>query len=559
MTTSIEQLKHWMASKEDEHLEFKQAQGDHFDFEELVKYCVAMANEGGGRIVYGISDKQPRQVVGTHAFNDVGQTKASIMERLHLRIEAEVIAHPNGTVVAFHVPPRPVGTPIQYKGAYWMRRNESLVPMTPDMLRRIFAETGPDYSAEICPQATIDDLDPSAIAEFRKRWAANSKNPAILNLPTPQLLADAELVNTNGITYAALVLMGNHASLGRFLAQAEVIFEYRSSPGVGPANQRLNLREGFLLFYDKLWQTINLRNDTQHFQDGLFMKDIPTFSEGSVREAILNAVSHRDYRLAGSVFIRQYPRRIEIVSPGGFPAGITPQNIIERQAPRNRRIAEAFEKCDFVERSGQGANRMFEESIKQSKPLPDFTGTDDYQVALTLRGEIQDPAFLRFLEKVGEERLRTFGTNDFLVLDLVHREKPIPAEFQLALHQMADQGIIEIMGRGRGTRYMLARQFYRLAGKKGVYTRKRGLDRATNKALILKHVQDNRNDGTRFDELRQVLPSLSRNQIQTLIKELKVEGSVRKEGKTFGAKWYPLDRPASVASKPPLENGETQP
>ena len=66
---------------------------------------------------------------------------------------------------------------------------------------------------------------------------------------------------------------------------------------------------------DTLWDAVNLRNDLQHFQDGLFIWDVPTFNEIAVRETVLNAVSHRDYRLAGSVFVRQFPRRIEIVTP----------------------------------------------------------------------------------------------------------------------------------------------------------------------------------------------------------------------------------------------------
>ena len=82
-------------------------------------------------------------------------------------------------------------------------------------------------------------------------------------------------------------------------------------------------------------------------------------------EAVLNAVSRRDYRLAGSVFVRQYPRRLEIVSPGGFPTGITQENFLWRQAPRNCLIAEVFAKCGLVERSGQAVNLMFEESIRE--------------------------------------------------------------------------------------------------------------------------------------------------------------------------------------------------
>ena len=145
---------------------------------------------------------------------------------------------------------------------------------------------------------------------------------------------------------------------------------------ISPAQQRVELRQGFFSFYDELWNLINLRNDIQHFQSGLFVLDIPTFSERVVREAVLNAVSHRDYQLSGSVFIRQDPRRLVLESPGGFPVGITEHNILDRQLPRNRRIADIFAKCGLVERSGQGMNLMFELSIQESKPTPDFAGTD---------------------------------------------------------------------------------------------------------------------------------------------------------------------------------------
>lgn len=80
----------------------------------------------------------------------------------------------------------------------------------------------------------------------------------------------------------------------RHLAQAEIVFEYRSAETSGPAQQRLKFQRGFFAVYDDLWAAINLRNDVQHYQDGLFVLDIPTFDERSVREALLNAVSHRN-------------------------------------------------------------------------------------------------------------------------------------------------------------------------------------------------------------------------------------------------------------------------
>ncbi len=506
-----------------------------YEFENLVKYCAAFANEGGGRIVLGVTDKRPRKVVGSHAFKDLEWTKAGLIERLHLRIDVEVINHPDGSVLLFEVPSRPIGMPIQYKGAYWMRGGGELMPMTPDRLKQIFAEAGPDYSAVICTKATLFDLDPIAIKRFREMWRRKSGNEALDHVPDTQLLTDAELLVENGVTYAALILMGTREALGRHLAQSEVVFEYRSSEASVPYQQRKEYRQGFFVFNDELWNTINLRNDIQHYQDGLFIWDIPTFNEVAIREAILNAVSHRDYRLAGSVFIRQYPRKIEIVSPGGFPPGVTQETILWRQSPRNRRIAEVFGKCGLVERSGQGANRMFEVCIKESKPRPNFTGTDEYQVSVTLQGEVQDPLFLKFLEQVGKETLASFTTQDLLVLDWLHGEELVPQEFRDRLAILRDRGIVEVTGHGRGTRYILSRRLYGFIGKKGVYTRKRGLDRETNKALLMKHLE---NFGrASIKEFEEALPGLSRGQVHSLLRMLRGEGKIRRVGQKRGSSW----------------------
>ena len=537
---TLEQLDEILTSKEGEHLEFKEA-GKSFHFEKLVKYCAALANEGGGKVVLGVTDKRPRQVVGSKAFPQPERTRAGLMEQLHLRVDFSIIHHPNGRVLIFHVPTRPIGNPVKYKGVPWERSGDSLIPMSDDRLRAIFAESGHDFSADICPSATLDDLDPVAIEDFRDRWIKKSRNESLNTLSHEQLLSDAEALVDGGITYAALVLFGTRKAMGRHLAQAEVIFEYRSSDASGPAQERKEFRQGFFSFYDELWHLINLRNDTQHFQSGLFVLDVPTFSERVVREAVLNAVSHRDYQHGGSVFIRQYARRLTVESPGGFPLGITEVNILDRQLPRNRRIADIFAKCGLVERSGQGMNLMFELSIQESKQTPDFTGTDQYQVFLHLDGEVQDPRFLQFLEKVGQDTLELFSTADFLLLDCINRERKVPNHLKNRLQSLVEKGVTERYGRGRGVKYILSRRYYKMVGEEGVYTRKKGLDREANKTLLLGHIVENKAKGSRLKEFVQVLPFLSKDQVQKLVAELKKEGKIYKTGVTRGARWYPID------------------
>jgi ATP-dependent DNA helicase RecG len=164
-------------------------------------------------------------------------------------------------------------------------------------------------------------------------------------------------------------------------------------------------------------------------------------------------------------------------------------------------------------------------------------GQSRAEVRVTLHGQIQDPEFLRFLEEIGRERLAAFAIEDFLVLDLVHREQPVPDFLKPRLEPLLEQGVIKRIGRDRGVRYLLSRRFYRFLGQPGVDTRRR-LDRGTNKALLLKHIEDSGSAGATFGELQEVLPALSRDQVQTLLRELKRDGQIGVEGTTKAARWF---------------------
>lgn len=414
--------------------------------------------------------------------------------------------------------------------------------MSSQELRAIFEETGPDFSAQPCPGATLEDLEAESIALFRQRWARKANTPRTSTLSDEQTLRDAELlVDGDQVSYAALILFGKRQALTRWLAQAELVFEYRSSEAAGPAADREEYREGFFAWQDALWKKINLRNDRQSYQDDFFRMDLPTFDEVPVREALLNAVAHRDYRLGGSIFVRQFARRLEIVSPGGLPPGITPENIIDQQNPRNRRLAEALARCGLIERSGQGLNLMVESAVRQGKPLPSLAGTSAYEVRLMLEGRVRNPAFVRFMERLGEDKLRNFSTMDYLALECLQREKPLPDSLRERLPDLIAAGAVESVGRGRGTRYILSEALYASLGARGAHTRQRGLDRETNKALLLKHLAKDKTPGAPLAELRQVLPSLPESAVQDLLQELRKEGRLQLSGSRRWARWHLVD------------------
>lgn len=136
----MEQIDAWRkAESETENLEFKEAK-ERFGFADILSCCVAIANERGGILLLGISNKPPRPVVGTKAYPSVERLKKDILERLHFRVDVEAVAHPDGRVLVFHVPSRPTAHPYHLDGAYLMRCGESLVPMTADQLQQIFDE-----------------------------------------------------------------------------------------------------------------------------------------------------------------------------------------------------------------------------------------------------------------------------------------------------------------------------------------------------------------------------------------------------------------------------------
>ena len=546
--TPIERLEHLMVAIEGERIEFKEAKR-RYDFEELCQYASAIANEGGGHIVLGVTDEHPRQVVGSEAFDQPERTISGLNQRCHLRFSAEVIQHADGRVLVFTVPPHVIGEPTEDgKGRAWMRDGDNLIVLSGKRRRGIMAEAGGDFSADVCENATLADLAPEAIEEFRERWAKHTersgnetdeaKAARIRRRGDQKLLEEADVIVDGKLTWAAVVLFATRAALRKHLAQAEIAFEYRSDNTSGPAQERVNFQEGFFLIIDRLWELIDKRNDRQEFQSGLHVHRIATFSERPVRELILNAVSHRDYQNAGNVFFRQYPRNLRCESPGGFPPGITVETVLNRQKPRNRRITEVFERCGLVERSGQGMDLMVETAVRQAQLLPSFEGTDDHQVNVTLWGEVQEPKFVAFLEKVGQEMLKTFDTEHFLVLDLIRRGETLPEKLKPFGQALCKLGVLESVGRGRGARMILSRELQAFLGKAGAHTRAKGLDREHNLQLLLAHLRTCGSQGAPRDEMQHVIPSLSAEQIGYRLGLLEKQGKVRHSGTGRGARWY---------------------
>ena len=450
---NCESLDNLLNAIEGEQYQFKEWKNKD-DFREAAKICCALANRGGGKLVLGISDKRPRVVVGSTAFPQPERTRIDLMNKLHIGVDFHIYMHENKRVLVFDVASRPIGLPIQADGGAWWYQGDSLILMPEDVRLSIYAERRHDFSGEVCKGLTDWNLDINAIETFRKTWLEYSGNKRISNLSTEQLLGDCGALTDDGLTFAALILFGKNKALQKYLPHAEIIFEFRMNESAGPASHRVELRDGFFNSYHQIWELVNLRNNKQHYQVGFHVFPINTFNEQVVREAVLNAVSHRDYQLPGPVFVRQFHYRIEIENPGGFPKGINVNNILNKQAARNHKIADIFKLCGLVERAGQGMNLIFEESIKEAKPLPNFDGSDDWFVKLTLNGKVHHPKMLALMKKIDTETMKSMTTDDYILLASLYNGKGLDnipiARFthlmELGIVKHTELGIMPING-----------------------------------------------------------------------------------------------------------------
>lgn len=517
--TSKVEFESWLQQPEDLRLEFKTAKSGFSESKDLPDYCAALSNEGGGKLILGVSPD--RRVVGTKAFENTYNTLSNkLLSKLKIRIDVEELAYPKGRVLIFHVPAHPPGQPVKSTGAYTypMRAGESLVEMDTMTLKRILNETQPDFSCFVVEGMTLSDLDETALHNFRRRWAQKAQRPDYLKFPNDKMLRSIGLFSDHGLNYAALILFGKKERLDRLLPGSEIIFEWRQIAKKIPHDYRINWREPFFKIYDEIWETINSRNLRIPFQEGLFQREIFAFSEKPIREALLNAVAHRDYSISSlSTFISASPEEFIIESPGGFLPGITPENVLYKREWRNRCIAETFEKAGLVERAGQGMDDIFESTIREGKGMPDLYGSDDYSVRLKIPAQVKDKNFILFLERVTNEKQILLSFEEIYELERLREQQPVTEpKFKNKFLQLS---IIEKTGRTRGTKYLLSHQYYAREGKTGIYTRLVGLSRNQKKELILNHIRKNKKGVMK--DLQDALPDLKRSDIHNLLQELK--------------------------------------
>ena len=530
-------------SSENENLEFKEAKeqisilGDGGrKRKSLLGYVVAIGNEGGGYLILGVKDKinpktGSRDIVGTRTLKNIEDTKSQIFRKINLRIQIEEFFIRNDRVVAVTIPNHLIGQPLRFHGQYLMRVGDELQDMDSSTLRNILNEKLEDFSEEFCNGATLNDLDLKAVNNLKNKWVEKTKNNSYLTFSNESLLEKLSLFKNKRITNTAILLLGNGKAISRYFPNSEFIFEWRSDINEIDFDFRKTWRNAFLNIYNEIWDAVNSRNTRVPFRQGFFEKDIWTFDEYSIREAVLNAFAHREYKnRTEPVFLKLSPEKFSIKSPGGFLPGVTPENILFVEGKwRNRFLMETLERIGLVERAGVGVDRIFKNNIMDGKGIPDFSDSDTDYVVLNIPSKVQDINFVKYLQKISAEKQITFNEiEDIIFVENIRTEGK--SNNKEKINKFIKLNLIEKIGSGRGVRYILSKDYYGFIDKKEEYTRRKWIDKNIQKELLLQYFKDHKH-GRMSDFLRLFEGKLTRRQIQGLLKILKVEGFIYFDGK----------------------------
>lgn len=552
---TIEQLKKLKESEDK--VEFKKAEQGNFAYDGgnrikpserrkcILGYVTAFCNEKGGYLVIGMEDAYPHKVVGTkQCEGQLGELESNIYRDTQIRpVVYELFEdeeNKNGRVLVIDIPPRPVGKLFRFEDVPLMRVGEELKPMSDEMIFQILQEHEPDFSSEICEGVSITDLDTDAIRILKQKYSAKQKNPDFLTLPDEQVLRDLFLIKEKKVTNAALLLVGKQEILNAKLPQAAVILEYRKSEALIPYTNRHEYRQPFYKMIDLLWHDIDLRNDKIDVKENSYIFNIPYFNEDVIRESINNAIAHRDYRRNSETLIKQYPQKLIIVNIGGFPLGVTIDNLLQvPSTPRNRLLADVLAKTGVVERSGQGVDKIIKYTISEGKEKPDYSHSDPFRVELQISAVIKDKAFAMFLDSVQrdlseEERLSVF---EVIALNDI-REGRSDSVSKDIIKRLFDRNLIEKRGKTKGTHYILSKNYYEFCGEEGEYSHKNDWDINQVISVILPHFIKFEKAKMK-DFVKMLEGHLTRRQVRFMIEQLVEKHFLSKEG-TGSATYYKL-------------------
>ena len=514
---------------------------------DLIEAITCLANTDGGELWLGVEDDGA--ATGLHPehlqLNGlVGLVAARTSPSLTIQVETVTIR--NIEVARIQVP-QAKGEVATTNGVYLRRRlkpdgTPECVPMMPHDRTSRASTFGLDVSAQPVAGSTLQDFDPLERERLRQCIQTYGGDRILLELD------DADLDGVLGLTarqpdesriptLTGLLLIGRETALRDLVPTHEFAFQVMAQQAV-----RFNEFRRFPLLKALDWLETNFRpyNPEEELQVGLFRVPVPKVDMSAFREAIANALIHRDYHQLGAVHIRLEDDALVISNAGGLVDGVTLANLLTTEPrPRNPRLADAMKRIGLVERSGRGIDSIYRGLLRFGRPAPNYSNTDSKNVVLRLSTDAADLEFLKLVVAEENRQGHSLPIDSLIALATLHETKRLSAE-ELAkyiqrdilqakktLESLNEIGLVQAHGITRSRTYTLAPTVYQAAGQKAEYTRQIGFSNLQNEQLVLnyaaQHGQIKRSDVM-------YLCRLTKDQASKLLHKLKEHGRLNQYG-----------------------------
>lgn len=488
-------------------VEFKSDRSDPLNDDSLAELVVCMSNGNGGVALIGVEDDgtvtglsqkrllQKSDAIAAMIFNKteppirvgVDRTRVSGEDILLVRVPAiaSIAATSSGKCLR-----RVMGL-----------RGPECVPFPPTQHTSRLADLGLlDYSSSQLAETDVrGDVDDFALARLRSLLRVAS--PSLIDLGDEELLGALGLAGwttatERHLTVAGVLCVGTPNAIRRWVPTHQVAFQVLDEAG------DVNVNEFFsgplLTLLDELEVRFAARNREAEVSVGLVRVGVPDYPPTSFREGLLNAVVHRDYARLGAVHIQIHPNHLSISNPGGFPSGVTLDNLLVHDpVPRNRLLADVFLRVGLVERAGRGIDRIYLNQLRNGRPAPDYAGSDSAGVRLELPGGEPSLAFVKFVIEQ-ESRGPGLGLQELLILNYMEAHTRItpdeaqallqvgPERARTAIQRLLDHGWV-MPDRTRGV-VRLSAAMYEVLGRPADFVRGGGFARIQQISMIERYV-----------------------------------------------------------------------
>ncbi len=519
---------------EDQDIDFKKwiTRSRHDAISQVIEMAICMANGGGGTVVFG----GKKAIIGVPLDIDVNKLKKAVYDATDPKLTPifEFLEVPEGTgrLLVMHVygglPPY-----TDTRGRGKIRIGKDCVPLTGTMRRRIMIETGEsDYTAEQLPGRPKELISSRALEELKEIARKERAPEELLTLNDIDFLASLGVIHNKKLTRAGLLLAGKESAIRKYFPG--YIWTYLRMKNDIDYDDRLDGFQALPLALSRLIDRIMANNPIQTIKQGLLHFEYRTYSEIAIREALMNAFCHADYRLSGPIMVKHFPNKLEISNPGGFIGGITPDNILHHEpVARNPLLVDALTRLRLVNRANLGIQRMYHSLLIEGKEPPLIEEQGEAVKVTFLAGKFSLPFRTFFEEESKKGRILT--VDHLLILQYLLRHPEIDTATVAQICQRKELEAREILsqmerefdylergGTGKGTYWTLRYDLYRKLSLPGHPERDRRIDWEAAKTRVLSVLKQRYEKGLSNAEIRQ-LTHYDRHQVFRLMKELMKE------------------------------------